>query len=137
MRPIGHRLGRRGAHTLEFALLAPVLVALLVAVMEFGWYFSRQVAVTTAVRDAARVGAMTPRTSPEPADEVAEEALIDSLVAQGYSGEVKLDVGLYGVAPGVTLRVGVELPHRGLTGFVPVPSTLQSLTSIRIEDQPQ
>src|SRR5690606_10108777 len=44
----------RGAQAVEFALVLPVLIMLLVGIMEFGLLFNKQVMFTQAARAAAR-----------------------------------------------------------------------------------
>ncbi|MBW2258738.1 MAG: pilus assembly protein [Deltaproteobacteria bacterium] len=47
---------RRGANAVEFALVMPVLVMILTGIMEYGWFFSQQIAMVSAVRDSVRGG---------------------------------------------------------------------------------
>lgn len=49
----------RGAVAVEFALVAPLLIALIIAVVEFSNAFNVQVSVTQASREAARTMAIT------------------------------------------------------------------------------
>ena len=49
------RVGReKGAAAVEFALVLPLLVVLLVGIIDFGLYFYNDLAVAHAARDAAR-----------------------------------------------------------------------------------
>ena len=48
----------RGLVALEFVLIFPVLLALLVAIGSFGAYFNKKIDVTSAARDAARTLAL-------------------------------------------------------------------------------
>ena len=48
----------RGAVALEFAILAPILMMLLVGMLEFGFMFQAQLAVTHAAREGARMAAV-------------------------------------------------------------------------------
>ena len=48
----------RGVAALEFVLIFPFLFALLVAIAQFGLFFSKKVDVTSASRDAARTLAL-------------------------------------------------------------------------------
>ncbi|MFU8891665.1 MAG: TadE/TadG family type IV pilus assembly protein [Anaerosomatales bacterium] len=63
----GHTEGKRGcsfirssdgASALEFALVAPVLLALLFGMIEFGFAFQAQLAVTHAAREGVRMAAV-------------------------------------------------------------------------------
>ena len=49
----------RGAVAVEFALLAPVLVMLLLGIMEFGRAYNVQVSLSSAAREGVRVMAIT------------------------------------------------------------------------------
>lgn len=49
----------RGAIAVEFALLLPVFLLLLLGIMEFGRAYNAQVTLTNAARDGARVMAIT------------------------------------------------------------------------------
>jgi Flp pilus assembly pilin Flp len=52
------RAGERGAAALEFALIAPVLLLLLLGIIEFGFMFQAQLALTHAAREGARMAAV-------------------------------------------------------------------------------
>src|SRR4051812_44212167 len=54
-RPPARRSRRRGQSTVEFVLIAPILLLLLVAVADFGRVFASGVAVEAATRNAAEV----------------------------------------------------------------------------------
>jgi Flp pilus assembly protein TadG len=49
----------RGAVAVEFALIAPILVALIIGIVEFSNAYNIQVSVTQASREAARTMAIT------------------------------------------------------------------------------
>jgi len=49
----------RGAVAVEFALVAPVLLALVAGIVEFSHAFNLQISVTQAAREAARMMAIT------------------------------------------------------------------------------
>lgn len=50
--------GERGAAAVEFALVLPILLVLLLGIVEFGRVFNVQVSVTNAAREGARVMAI-------------------------------------------------------------------------------
>jgi hypothetical protein len=56
----GRRSGRRGSRgqgLVEFALIVPVFLLILLAMAEFGFVFSHHLTITYATREGARVGA--------------------------------------------------------------------------------
>jgi Flp pilus assembly protein TadG len=52
------RASERGAVAVEFALLAPVLIMLLLGIMEFGRAYNVQITLSNAAREGARVMAI-------------------------------------------------------------------------------
>ena len=128
---------RRGANAIEFALVLPVLFGLMGAIMDYGWYFHRQLVLVGIVRDATRAAATTPWGEDVTPVDVAEEKVLLFLDDYGYTGQVALNVKTYGEAPSERLEVAVALPHQSLVGFGFVPEKLVSIYSMRLEDQPQ
>jgi len=49
---------RRGSNAVEFALLAPLLITLIMGVFEYGWLTTHQLALASAVSRGVRVGAV-------------------------------------------------------------------------------
>ena len=129
---------RRGANAIEFALVLPVMVALMGGIIEYGWYFHREVVLEGVVQDVTRVAATTPTTDQRSPQKVAEDELVARLDALGYEGPVNLSVQVTGHYPDARLDVGVALPNESLLGFTSyVPKQLVSTASMRLEDQPQ
>lgn len=57
------RRSDRGASAVEFALVAPVLILVILGIIEMSLLFNRQISVTSAAREAAREMAVTGSTS--------------------------------------------------------------------------
>lgn len=80
------RANERGAVAVEFAILAPVLVMILLGIMEFGRAYNAQVSLTNAAREGVRVMAITnnqaaARTAAKNAAPSISPALVDSNIA--------------------------------------------------------
>ncbi len=64
-----------GQALVEFALVLPVLVLILGAILQFGLIFTSQIGLTNGVREAARYASVLPVTSTQGASAVAPEVL--------------------------------------------------------------
>lgn len=101
--------GERGAVAVEFALIAPILLLLIVAIVEFSYFYNLQISVTQAAREAARTMAVTNDTSKAKAAAVAGAPSIS--LSPG-------NVGLSGsCTPGATVQSTVTFTSPSLTGF--------------------
>lgn len=105
--------GERGAVAVEFALVAPILVALIIAIVEFSNAFNVQVSVTQASREAARTMAITHDAA--------------KATAAGKAGAPSINAGLLtfdysaascpAVTPTPNAAVTVTYTGTSLTGF--------------------
>lgn len=105
------RIKERGAVAVEFALVAPLLIALIIGIVEFANVYNVQVSVTQASREAARTVAVTKDTSKATAAGRAGAPSIDSsLLIFDYSAAA---------CPASTANALVTVTYTGptLTGF--------------------
>lgn len=138
-RPFHHRQRHRGATLVEFALIVPILLAILLGTMEFGWMAKNKLQLSNAVREGARdasVGLSIDTIKTRIRNRAAGlPGVPDKLVidlkrddnndANGYSYDIAVGdkpadaVGkVYNDAPsGALIRVRVTLPHQSLTNF--------------------
>ncbi|MFI7580519.1 TadE/TadG family type IV pilus assembly protein [Kocuria kalidii] len=101
----------RGAAAVEFALVVPVLLALLLGVIEFGHYFNVQISATHAAREAARTMSITGNwTKAEQAGRNASPTLKPTLVT--------LTREPLTCSPGATVSVTVTYAFDSYTGVV-------------------
>lgn len=125
----------RGAAAVEFALVVPVLLVIVLGSIDWGYYFFVQQVVTNAAREAARVGTLTPFDPLNPgADATSQHEAED--VATAYI----TNAGLAGT-PGVavtsngSVTVTVTYPTGSVTGFldlVPImPAQAQAIAVMR------
>lgn len=107
---------RRGAATVEMAVVTPILLGLLFAIIEYGWVFMLQSNLTSATREACRVGILPGATDTE----------IQTRFAEAISG-----TGLHAAGSGTSgysLQITrVETPTRTLTVRASVPWAKASL----------
>ena len=140
MRPT--RTRERGAALVEFAVLAPLLVVLVLGIVEFGWAFGQFNDIRHAAREGARLAAVNGGTPSEIAERVCEAvegfgAGIVSLTVDLTDGTTEVvDEGFYG-AIGDLAQIVVTADVSSLTG-VPIitsflPSSLTSDVSFRLE----
>lgn len=128
---MGHsqRRSERGATLVEFAILLPLLILLLIGVAEFGWLYSQNLDVRHGAREAARLAATAELTAPQIVTETCNR--MDS------NGLVDISVGMTraGADLGAAATVEVSATPSSLTGFLDpmLPHTLQSTVETRLE----
>ena len=122
------RSGRRGVSHLEFALILPVLLTILVGIMEFGWVFFQRTAVQESMRQGCRYGA----TLDPAVDDIDGEVESLTLTALGGLG-VRCDAGdcvisaeVEGAFPTQRLRCLASVRHRAFVNLLPMPERLSS-----------
>ncbi len=81
---VGRRHEDRGAAAVEFALVAPVFIALLFGIISFGWMLSYRQSISQGAAEGARVLAVSPAGSPTLAAD-ARTAVNRSLASYGVS----------------------------------------------------
>jgi Flp pilus assembly protein TadG len=77
----------RGAELIEFAIVAPILIFILAAIVDFGMLFRTYEAVTNAAREGARVGVLPGYA---PAD--VQNRVAQYLAASGLNGAYTVNV---------------------------------------------
>ncbi|MGH8913392.1 MAG: TadE/TadG family type IV pilus assembly protein [Acidimicrobiia bacterium] len=131
----------RGASLVEFALVAPLLLLLLIGVVEFGWLFAQNLDVRHGAREGARLAAVNFPEGPEPNSGVRGDPNRDALVAEICSRmqtPTGADVTIASSGSvGDAATVTVSTPGQTLTGFIdfllPSPLDLDSTVQIRLE----
>lgn len=136
------RLNRRGANAIEFALVLPVFVLLLVAIMDFGWLFFIDSTLDQATVVGCRAGSLIDpglgETDVEAVRRTAELAMEEDLMRSGggvCTTDCRFDVSLYGEPPGRSMFCEVERDFVPLIGMVISPLTLTSTIAVRMEWQ--
>jgi hypothetical protein len=138
------RSGRddRGAAAVEFALVVPVLVLMVVGIIDYGLYFTDRLAVKQGIREGARdaVVATGGICGGGSLDCLADD-IKDEIGAVGGVTYVHVDTiempesgADNGWEEGNELRVCAVVDEDGLTGFTPVPDLISDAVRMRIEN---
>jgi Flp pilus assembly protein TadG len=78
------RWSRRGAATVEMAIVTPILLAMLFGIVEYGWVFMLQSNVTSATREACRVGILSYASTTD-ADTAIKNRLATAIAGTGLT----------------------------------------------------
>lgn len=118
----------RGANLVEFALVAPLLFALLFGMIEFGWAFAQNLDVKHTAREAGRLAAVDSTTA-EIEARVCNNDLLNSALVQTITRTGGDDAG-----ETAELTVSADLQQiTGLFSWVLGGTTLSSTVEFRLE----
>lgn len=127
-RRTGKRTGEQGVSAVEFGLVLPIFLILLLGIIDYGFLYFVHLAMTNAAREGVRVGATQCNAST-----AAQTTTNNYLSGVGLSASVPLPADPR-TTTNNTLQVSVTLnPFVPLIGFVPLPGTLQASASMRWE----
>jgi Flp pilus assembly protein TadG len=114
------RKRQSGAAAVEFALVLPVLLTLVLGAIDWGWYFFIEQTVTNCAREGARAGTLLP---PPPTSTTAQAA--SAAQAAGLAFLSRVHFTPQGVAASYTtvggsdaIQVVVTYPAGSLTGLL-------------------
>ncbi len=130
------RNGEKGQNLVEFAMVVPIFLILVFAIVDFGMGFHAWITVTNASREGARIGAVG-----------ADTATIEARVVDTASSLVEDDLAITVVnaqgPPGESVSVDVEYDYELITplsnvlglfgGGLGSPITFHSESEMRIE----
>ena len=119
----GGSVSDSGASALEFAIVVPFLLLLLFGMIEFGFVFQGQLAVTHAAREGARLAAVQNGALYSAA--AVEQRAFPLRIADGLSVSLAQD--------SQTVRVSVSYPWTWKTIPLGDPITLSSTATMRKE----
>ena len=128
----------RGAALVEFAVLMPLLVLLLLGIVEFGWLLSQHLDVRHGAREGARLSAVNYPAGPNFATGLRNDTDRDALIAEicdrmDTASSVSVTLTSAGaVADPSTVKVSA--PASSLTGFLSwaIPSSLNLVSEVEI-----
>jgi Flp pilus assembly protein TadG len=131
MKP-GEAIRRResGQSLVEFAIVLPILLALLVGIFEFGVAWNRKQVLTNAAREGARRAVLPGST---PADTV--DAVVDTYLTSAGITPTDVDRNYSGLASGTggTVTIQLQMNHtmpfiNSITGFLSASPTAGAVT---------
>jgi Flp pilus assembly protein TadG len=100
--------GERGQALVEFALIVPIFLLLVFAIVDFGMGFHAWITVTNAAREGARIGAVG-------ADSATIETKVRDSTASLDDSRVSVVVTNAQGAPGEAVTVNVEYDYQLIT----------------------
>jgi len=134
----------RGAAAVEFALVVPILLAVMFGIVDYGLWFGDSLNVRQGVDEAARRAVVSDFGDCPGAAESAKTACVAKERIGAFGGTAYLNVSVRGPAPAKTagdwskggqLIVCAMVKEDGLTGLTPMPKDgiLRSLVHKRVE----
>ncbi|MEQ1502574.1 MAG: TadE/TadG family type IV pilus assembly protein [Myxococcota bacterium] len=134
MPKLRHSGARRGANAIEFALVAPVLVAMIGGLVDYGWYFWREALLVNGFREATRAGGLQSAATTETGGTcttcvtMATTSANAALTSQGYSGVTVTPtierVPASGTPCTYAVVIDTTVPHERIFSLVPGPTEI-------------
>lgn len=114
--------GQRGTSAIEFALVLPFLLLLLLGMLDYGWYFFVEHASETAAREGARVATTYPGACGTTSSElVAVQVAKQRMGIAGMSSNTEVAVVCDTVNGDPEYQVDVTVKFPQLTGYSLIP----------------
>lgn len=120
----------KGANLVEFALLAPLLILLLLGIIEFGWLFSQNNDVKHGAREGARAAAVNMGGNAALHSHTCDSMDLASNVTVEFTDSAMGEIGE--TASVVVIATPSSLSGLGLIEVF-LPSTLTSTIEFRLE----
>lgn len=129
------RRPEHGAAAVEFALVLPVLILILGAIIDFGFIFSQQIAFNTSARDAARAGVLPSMSgTPPTCGQVAAKARVGaSSGAVGVGSPQSIAVTVTGAGGTCSLAAGSTSAGGDGGSFPCTGSDASATTDLQVE----
>jgi Flp pilus assembly protein TadG len=116
----------RGTAAMEFALVAPILLLIVFATIEYGWYLTNWAVLSNAVAEGARAGVKareweSETHEAEDPEAFAKDALTEALWTVEELAEENFDIDIVDADSTSPRRLRVkvvDLPYRPITGYL-------------------
>lgn len=132
---------RRGANAIEFALTLPVFLAIILGLMDYGWFFANQAGLNNAVSLACREGSMRDENLGAPSPDDIAKTEIATRAAPWCGGACGSPVAYLDDSESTatlkrkTLVCSQVMTFNPLVGFAPTPNQIVSQSRYRLEWQ--
>jgi Flp pilus assembly protein TadG len=124
----------RGQAVVEFAVILPVLLLILFAILQFGVVFNNYIQVTAAAREGARKAAVSRSLGTSSAETAATTAAKNAAPGLNQSNITVSFPGSPTFAQGSDVSVQVTYPYSiSIIGLVVASGNLSSTTTMRVE----
>lgn len=117
----------KGAAAVEFALCIPVLVIILTLIIDYGWYFTNELALINAVSTGARAAIKARQWKGEDPENIARQACRQALWPNPGSVSISATLVQDEASNTTKIVVSASLPYRSLTAYLPadlIPSSI-------------
>lgn len=115
---------------IEIALVLPLLLALTLGLIEYGWLFLKDQAITNAARQGARIGVLPYSTNADALASITQLMTSAGLAGSGYTVTFTPS-NVATVPPNQTVRVEISVPYANIAlinlPLVPVPTNLRAV----------
>jgi Flp pilus assembly protein TadG len=138
--PRSKRDRQGGATTVEFALVLPLVLAVLFGTIDYGWYFYQKFTLAAAIQGGVRAAIAVKETDAVKPWETARTAAKAILAARGAIAPTSVVIGptsgspYSGVKPNRALTMDGTFIFTPLVGFVPLPSKTMKFTATMLLD---
>jgi TadE-like protein len=133
------RVASRGGAAVEFALVLPIFLAVLFAIVDYGWFFYQRFTLAAAIRDGVRHGASFPMKS-DPYGTAKQRAIDDLSLSGSPINPNNVAWGpattYTGSSPDEFMTLQGTMPFVPLVGFVKLPPSMSFQMSLMLEMQP-
>jgi Flp pilus assembly protein TadG len=126
--------GEKGSELVELAIVMPIFLLIIFAIVDFGFLFQRYEVVTNAAREGARLATAATGAASFSAGNI-QTRVQNYLTDNGLTGAVTISVGTTSQTVGATVvptkTVTVLYPSTMI--FLPITVNLQSVSEMRVE----
>ena len=123
--------GERGAAAVEFALVVPLLIALVLGIVDLGRAYNAQTTLSAAARDGVRVMALQNDPAAARAATKASATILNPPLTDGQITVTPSTCSATGTTPAGTATVTVKYPVSLIGGFLGAQVTLTGKGTMR------